>query len=68
MDILINCKEKVSFQRNGELKLTVADSGAGMAADQVARLFQPGVQFNVNELQAGKGSGLGLYIAKLGRV
>jgi len=54
----------VAFERNGMLKLTVADSGAGMSAEQVARLFKEGVQFNVNELQAGQGSGLGLFIAK----
>jgi hypothetical protein len=35
-----------------------------MTADQLSRLFQRGVQFNANELQAGKGSGLGLYIPK----
>ena len=35
-----------------------------MTEDQLSRLFQRGVQFNANELQAGKGSGLGLYIAK----
>lgn len=35
-----------------------------MTAQQVSRLFKPGVQFNVNELQEGRGSGLGLCIAK----
>ena len=40
------------------------DTGVGMTEDQLSRLFQRGVQFNANELQAGKGSGLGLYIAK----
>ena len=34
-----------------------------MTEEQLARVFNDGVQFNVNELQAGQGSGLGLYIA-----
>lgn len=50
--------------RWGTLQLEVQDSGAGMTASQVSRLFKQGVQFNVNDLQAGQGSGLGLYIAK----
>ena len=40
------------------------DSGAGMTQDQLNKLFGKGVQFNVNELQHGNGSGLGLYISK----
>lgn len=51
-------------QCSGELVLTVKDMGAGMSKEQLAKLFGQGVQFNVNELQAGQGSGLGLYIAK----
>jgi CheY-like chemotaxis protein len=48
----------------GSLRVRVIDTGAGMSKDQVDDLFQEGVQFNANELQAGGGSGLGLYIAK----
>jgi CheY-like chemotaxis protein len=48
----------------GSLHVRVVDSGAGMSPDQVEKLFQDGVQFNANELQAGGGSGLGLFIAK----
>jgi signal transduction histidine kinase len=44
--------------------VSVTDTGAGMTPDQLTKLFRDGVQFNVNTLQAGKGSGLGLYIAK----
>uniref|UniRef100_A0A7S3L1K4 histidine kinase n=1 Tax=Amphora coffeiformis TaxID=265554 RepID=A0A7S3L1K4_9STRA len=54
----------VSRVRSGTLQLEVQDSGAGMTKAQVSRLFRRGVQFNVNDLQAGQGSGLGLYIAK----
>ena len=35
-----------------------------MSSDQLTALFGQGVQFNVNALQNGKGSGLGLYMAK----
>jgi len=56
--------EKVSLNPCGFLQLSVADTGAGMSEDQMANVFEQGTQFNVNELQAGQGSGLGLYIAK----
>ena len=35
-----------------------------MTQDQLSQLFQEGVQFDVNKLQHGGGSGLGLYITK----
>jgi len=54
--------EEVSYEKGGFVQIEVIDTGAGMSPDQVSRLFQAGVQFNVNELQAGAGSGLGLYI------
>lgn len=56
--------EKWEFPRAGSIMLTVTDNGAGMTPEQVKSVFQQGTQFNVNELQAGCGSGLGTYIAK----
>jgi CheY-like chemotaxis protein len=56
--------DEVNFPRSGNLQVEVTDTGAGMTAEQVAKVFGDGVQFNVNELQVGQGSGLGLYIAK----
>lgn len=56
--------EKMSFERHGLVRIDVTDSGAGLSLDQVSALFKDGVQFNVNELQSGQGSGLGLYISK----
>lgn len=56
--------DTVSFRRSGQLQVSVHDAGAGMTEEQLQKVFHQGVQFNVNELQAGKGSGLGLYIAK----
>ena len=48
----------------GRVVISVEDSGVGMSESQVKAVFGAGVQFNVNELQAGGGSGLGLSIAK----
>jgi len=56
--------DQISFAPSGFVQLTVSDTGAGMSPDQMANVFEQGTQFNVNELQAGQGSGLGLYIAK----
>ena len=57
-------EEKASFPRSGFLQVQITDTGAGMNEDQVSKLFRAGVQFNSNKLQAGQGSGLGLFIAK----
>jgi len=56
--------EIVTVTSIGKLEITVQDSGAGMSPEQLSKLFCDGVQFNANELQAGGGSGLGLFIAK----
>ena len=55
---------ELSAPRCGWLKVSVTDSGAGMTAEQVSKVFGVGVQFNANELQGGNGTGLGLHIAK----
>jgi CheY-like chemotaxis protein len=56
--------ENVACEQSGQIKVTVTDTGAGLSEEQSKQLFSEGVQFNVNQLQAGQGSGLGLYIAK----
>jgi hypothetical protein len=56
--------EEVQVSHNGHFQVQVTDTGVGMTKEQVDRLFRNGVQFNVNDLQSGQGSGLGLYIAK----
>jgi signal transduction histidine kinase/CheY-like chemotaxis protein len=48
----------------GILVLSVCDEGPGMSEDEIYKLFSEGVQFNPNQLQAGQGSGLGLWISK----
>lgn len=56
--------EILTVPKCGEIVLCVEDEGAGLSPEQQSKLFGAGVQFNVNELQAGNGSGLGLFIAK----
>ena len=46
------------------VEVTVQDTGAGLSAENLGRLFGEGVQFNANGLQGGGGSGLGLFITK----
>lgn len=46
------------------LRITVQDTGAGISIENQKKLFGQYVQFNAAALQQGKGSGLGLWIAK----
>jgi len=48
----------------GKVEIVVSDSGVGMTQNEVANLFQEGVQFNPNLHQSGQGSGLGLWVSK----
>jgi CheY-like chemotaxis protein len=50
--------------RCGSLQIDIVDQGPGMDESEMARLFREGIQFNPNQLQAGQGSGLGLWISK----
>jgi signal transduction histidine kinase/ActR/RegA family two-component response regulator len=49
---------------SGKLVIVVKDTGAGMLKEDYSRLFKEIVQFNPEVLQAGGGSGLGLWITK----
>ena len=53
-----------ALNQTGWLQIDVTDSGAGMTEEQLATVFESGVQFNANKHQKGGGSGLGLFIAK----
>ena len=46
------------------IRLSVTDYGAGISEENQAKLFKGIIQFNPGKLQAGKGTGLGLYISK----
>ena len=48
----------------GKLVIVVKDTGVGMLEKNYCRLFKEIVQFNPEVLQAGGGSGLGLWITK----
>lgn len=50
--------------RQGSIRISVKDNGAGLSEEQLSRVFVEGVQFDANKLQAGGGSGLGLFITK----
>ena len=53
-----------ALNQTGWIRIEVIDTGPGMTEDQVATVFESGVQFNANKNQKGGGSGLGLFIAK----
>jgi len=55
---------QVGLSMSGRLVVDVTDTGVGMTQVQLETVFDVGVQFNANKLQAGGGSGLGLAFAK----
>lgn len=50
---------------NGNLRVTVTDTGIGLSPDQIARLFQPFTQADPSTARRFGGSGLGLSICRL---
>jgi two-component system, sensor histidine kinase len=48
----------------GKLVIVVIDTGAGISKENQSRLFKEVVQFSPEKLQAGGGSGLGLWITQ----
>jgi CheY-like chemotaxis protein len=54
----------IDYEQAGSILISVKDTGAGLSQDNQMKLFSEGMQFNVNQLQAGQGSGLGLWITK----
>jgi PAS domain S-box-containing protein len=76
--ILLNfCSNAIKFSAAGEvridvrhdaatqtLRFEVTDSGIGMTAEQISRLFKPFVQADVSTTREFGGTGLGLYISR----
>lgn len=62
-DFLIDNYELTMYEPCGSLIISVKDEGPGLSKENIESLFQEGKQFNPNELQAGQGSGLGLWIS-----
>ena len=54
----------LDLPRAGSILVSVRDTGVGLSESQLGEICSEGVQFNANTLQAGKGSGLGLYISR----
>ena len=63
-DSPVICKKNTSISTHGKLLIVVKDTGCGMLEEDYLRLFNEIVQFNPEVLQAGGGSGLGLWITK----
>jgi signal transduction histidine kinase len=51
----LKSQEVITCEKTGNLSFTIKDTGAGLSKPQLKKLFGSGVQFDVNELQAGKG-------------
>lgn len=49
--------------QKGKIRIEFLDTGRGISEVNKAKLFDSVIQFNVNELQSGGGSGLGLFIS-----
>eukprot|EP01034_Spumella_vulgaris_P030700 gene30700-37954_t len=58
--------EKNKYVTSGPpvVRVEVVDSGPGISAENLPKLFGQYVQFDANTLQGGKGSGLGLWLSK----
>lgn len=57
-DFTLKNGKVIQLLPKGKIVVKIRDTGAGMTPEQLSRLFTAGTQFNVNELQAGQGSGL----------
>ena len=63
-EVEVRVKREASLAGQEFVTVSVRDTGAGLSKENLGKLFQEGMQFNANKLQAGGGSGLGLYITK----
>lgn len=55
-------KVSISYEANDMISLHVADTGVGMSAESVARLFHPDTHFSTVGTAQEKGTGLGLIV------
>jgi len=64
MNVNLQDGQTEALHQTGWIQIEVTDTGPGMTEEQLATVFESGVQFNANKNQKGGGSGLGLFIAK----
>jgi signal transduction histidine kinase len=56
---------RVGMARAGVLHVEITDEGGGLTAKQTAQVFGKHSKFRFSKLQAGQGSGIGLFVCKL---
>jgi signal transduction histidine kinase/CheY-like chemotaxis protein len=56
---------RLGLVRAGSVQLLVTDEGAGLTAEQTTQVFGKGKKFRFSQLQAGQGSGIGLFVCKV---
>jgi len=60
----ITIEASVTAGEEGRVELRVRDTGVGIPADQLARVFEPFVQVDASEASRRSGTGLGLAISR----
>jgi signal transduction histidine kinase len=55
---------KKIIENQSTVRISVIDTGCGVSLEQQPTIFDQYVQFNVNKMQQGSGTGLGLWIAR----
>jgi signal transduction histidine kinase/ActR/RegA family two-component response regulator len=61
---LFGINKKATVPSAEWLRISVSDSGAGIAPENICKLFKQIIQFDSNRLQNGGGSGLGMFISR----
>jgi hypothetical protein len=60
----IDGSDESRFRQYRTLEIRFTDTGCGIAAEDLPRVFKQFTQFNANQLQGGGGTGLGLWISQ----
>jgi signal transduction histidine kinase len=60
-----NLSHPIEHPNGSILRIEVTDTGPGLSDEQQQQLFHEAIQFNAADMQAGNGSGFGLYSKSL---